>query len=61
MKLIFQAVGAVCIALLVDRGLLRYSDKIIEFWPEYGQNGKKNTTVEHVSGIFFEKILQIYV
>ncbi|PAV72631.1 hypothetical protein WR25_21086 [Diploscapter pachys] len=43
-----KAVGAVCIALLVDKGLLRYSDKIVEFWPEYGQNGKENTTVEHI-------------
>ncbi|VDK75679.1 unnamed protein product [Litomosoides sigmodontis] len=40
-----KAVGALCIAMLVDRGQLRYSDRICEFWPEFGQNGKENITV----------------
>ncbi|VDM20266.1 unnamed protein product, partial [Wuchereria bancrofti] len=40
-----KAVSALCIALLVDRGQLQYSDRICQFWPEFGQNGKENITV----------------
>uniref|UniRef100_A0A915PW13 Beta-lactamase-related domain-containing protein n=1 Tax=Setaria digitata TaxID=48799 RepID=A0A915PW13_9BILA len=40
-----KAVGALCIAVLIDRGRLQYSDRISQFWPEFGQNGKENITV----------------
>ncbi|PIO61957.1 beta-lactamase, partial [Teladorsagia circumcincta] len=43
-----KAISALCIAVLVDRGLLRYEDRLVEFWPEYGCYGKENTTVEDV-------------
>ncbi|PIO68614.1 beta-lactamase [Teladorsagia circumcincta] len=43
-----KAISALCIAILVDRGLLRYEDRLVEFWPEYGCYGKENTTVEDV-------------
>ncbi|PIO61612.1 hypothetical protein TELCIR_16860, partial [Teladorsagia circumcincta] len=43
-----KAISALCIAVLVDRGLLRYEDRLAEFWPEYGCYGKENTTVEDV-------------
>ncbi|KAK6047760.1 beta-lactamase, partial [Cooperia oncophora] len=50
-----KAVGAICVAMLVDRGHLRYSDKISSFWPEFAKNGKENITVEmiltHTSGL----------
>lgn len=36
---------AVAVALCVQRGLLDYSDLVTKHWPEYGQNGKENTTV----------------
>ncbi len=35
-------------AMLVERGLLDYQDKVSKYWPEYGQKGKKNTTIAHL-------------
>ncbi|GMR37408.1 hypothetical protein PMAYCL1PPCAC_07603, partial [Pristionchus mayeri] len=43
-----KAMGALCIALLVDRGQLSYDDKIVKFWPKFGKNGKENVTVQMV-------------
>ena len=39
---------AVAAALCVQRGLLDYSALVTKYWPEYGQNGKENTTVADV-------------
>ncbi|VDM58349.1 unnamed protein product [Angiostrongylus costaricensis] len=50
-----KAVGAICVAMLVDRGRLKYSDKISSFWPQFAKHGKENITVEmvlaHTSGL----------
>ncbi|KAI6217857.1 Beta-lactamase domain-containing protein 2 [Aphelenchoides fujianensis] len=43
-----KAVASLCIALLVDRGRLRYEQPVAEFWPEFARNGKEAITVEHV-------------
>ncbi|CAM9995566.1 unnamed protein product [Choristocarpus tenellus] len=48
---VFSAGKGVCataIHLLVDRGLVRYDQRLVEFWPEFGVKGKENTTVRHV-------------
>ena len=34
--------------MLVDRGKIRYDDLVIKYWPEYGQHGKNETTIEDV-------------
>lgn len=39
---------ACCIALLVDRGALRYDDTVATVWPEFAQNGKQHITIEQV-------------
>lgn len=39
---------ACCIALLVDRGALRYDDTVASVWPEFAQNGKQHITIEQV-------------
>ncbi|CAF3207553.1 unnamed protein product [Rotaria socialis] len=39
---------ATAIALAVQRGLLDYSALVTRYWPEYGQNGKENTTVADI-------------
>ncbi|CAB3411478.1 unnamed protein product [Caenorhabditis bovis] len=41
-----KAVGAVCVAMLVDRGYLSYDDKMSKYWPEFAQNGKENITID---------------
>ena len=33
------------ISLLLLQGLLKYTEKISTYWPEFGQNGKENITV----------------
>uniref|UniRef100_A0A7E4UWA0 Beta-lactamase domain-containing protein n=1 Tax=Panagrellus redivivus TaxID=6233 RepID=A0A7E4UWA0_PANRE len=43
-----KAVGALCVAMLVDRGHVAYSDKVSSFWPEFAQNGKESITVDDV-------------
>ena len=37
---------AVAVALMVENGYLKYSDKIVDLWPEFGQGGKADITVE---------------
>ncbi|CAP32212.2 Protein CBR-LACT-2 [Caenorhabditis briggsae] len=41
-----KAVGAVCVAILVDRGYISYDDKMSKIWPEFAQNGKENITID---------------
>ena len=43
-----KGVVALCMALLVDRGVLRYEDRVAQIWPEFGQCGKGETTIAHV-------------
>src|SRR5262245_31511438 len=43
-------VEALVVALLVDRGLLRYDDRIVDHWPEFasGQPGKSQVTLRQL-------------
>ncbi len=40
-----KAVAVTALHMQVDRGFLNYEDKVAEHWPEYGVNGKEETTV----------------
>ncbi|CAF3461193.1 unnamed protein product [Rotaria socialis] len=40
--------STIAVALCVQRGLLDYSALVKTYWPEYGQNGKENTTVADI-------------
>ena len=48
---------ALAVMILVDRGLLSYTDTIAEHWPAFGAHGKDHITVEdlmrHESGLQF--------
>ncbi|VDK65889.1 unnamed protein product [Gongylonema pulchrum] len=49
MSLLFsstKSVCAICFAMLVDRGLVAYEDLVTKHWPEFGQNGKEDITIE---------------
>ena len=50
-----KAVSAVCVHILVDRGVISYDDPVARHWPEYGVHGKDRTTVRdiltHRSGV----------
>ncbi len=43
-----KPLAASCLWLLKDRGALDWSDRVTDHWPEYGANGKRDTTIEHV-------------
>ena len=38
-------IAALCMAMLVDRGLLDYDQKVAAYWPEFAQQGKEDITV----------------
>ena len=40
-----KSLESIAIACLADRGLLSFDDKITDYWPEFGKNGKENTTI----------------
>jgi len=43
-----KAVAALAVAMCVDRGYVRYEQRVVEFWPEFGKHGKEETTVDWV-------------
>jgi len=50
-----KAALALCAHMLIERGELDLKEKVTKYWPEYGKNGKGETTVEmilnHSAGI----------
>ncbi|CAF1099072.1 unnamed protein product [Didymodactylos carnosus] len=40
-----KGIVAVAVALCVQKGLIDYNELVTTYWPEYGQEGKENTTV----------------
>ncbi|MGY2872888.1 CubicO group peptidase (beta-lactamase class C family) [Marmoricola sp. URHA0025 HA25] len=52
LQLIFsgsKGVVAICLALLIDRGMLDLSDKVAKHWPEFASAGKSGLTVADVA------------
>ena len=43
-----KGLAATCLHVLADRGLIDYSAKVAEYWPEFARNGKEKVTVYHV-------------
>ena len=40
-----KAVGALCFAMLVDRGACAYDDLVVRWWPEFAAHGKDGVTI----------------
>ena len=40
-----KSLESIALAMLVDRGLIEFSDRITTHWPEFGENGKEETTI----------------
>ena len=40
-----KGINAICFAMLVDRGLASYEDKVSTYWPEFGSAGKQDITI----------------
>lgn len=43
-----KLVGALCVAVLVERGQLSYDDKVVTHWPEFGAHGKDQLNVGQI-------------
>ena len=43
-----KAALALCAHILIERGELELKEKVTKYWPEYGKNGKEETTIEMV-------------
>lgn len=39
---------AVCILLLIERGLIKLDEPVATYWPEFGRNAKQDVLVRHV-------------
>ena len=55
-----KSIAAIVTALMVDRGLLDYDEKVSTYWPEFAQNGKEDVKIcdvlRHESGLaYFQK------
>jgi len=40
-----KSLTAIAMAVMQDRGLIKYDSKIADYWPEFAQNGKQDITV----------------
>ena len=50
-----KGVAAFCIALAMEKGLLKYEERVSTYWPEFSSNGKEDITIgmlmSHQAGI----------
>ena len=51
-----KGVASTLVHILADRGLVRYDDRVAEYWPEFAQAGKDGITIRqvmaHQSGLY---------
>jgi CubicO group peptidase (beta-lactamase class C family) len=51
-----KGVASTLMHIMVDRGLLDYDDRVVTYWPEFGQAGKERITIRqvmsHQSGLY---------
>eukprot|EP01100_Stratorugosa_tubuloviscum_P000385 TRINITY_DN1082_c2_g1_i1.p1 TRINITY_DN1082_c2_g1~~TRINITY_DN1082_c2_g1_i1.p1 ORF type:complete len:470 (-),score=197.97 TRINITY_DN1082_c2_g1_i1:101-1510(-) len=43
-----KSVCSLCIAVLVDRGILDYNTPVAHYWPDFAKNGKENITLKQL-------------
>lgn len=43
-----KAALALCAHILIERGEIDLKEKVTKYWPEYGKNGKEETTIEMI-------------
>ena len=47
MMSVAKGITAICFNMLIDRGLVDPDAFVVDYWPEYGRNGKEKTRVRH--------------
>jgi CubicO group peptidase (beta-lactamase class C family) len=45
-----KGLTALVIAMLYERGLLKYDEPVAKYWPEFARNGKENITIAQIMG-----------
>lgn len=45
-----KGMASLCLHMLADKGMISYDDPIAKYWPEFGQNGKENITIQCLMG-----------
>jgi CubicO group peptidase (beta-lactamase class C family) len=45
-----KGVSALCVVLAHSRGLIDYDERVVTYWPEFGQAGKQQITVRQLLG-----------
>lgn len=48
MNSLSKSMSALCIHMLIDRGLVDFDAPVSRYWPEFAQAGKENVLVRHV-------------
>lgn len=48
MNSLSKSMTALCIHILIDRGLIEFDAPVSTYWPEFAQAGKQNVLVRHV-------------
>jgi len=43
-----KALAALSMAILYERGLFKYDDPVVKYWPEFGRNAKESITIAHM-------------
>ncbi len=47
-----KSMAALCALILIERGQLELSSRVARYWPEFGQAGKQDMTIEQLLGGF---------
>jgi CubicO group peptidase (beta-lactamase class C family) len=45
-----KTLTAIMMGMMVDRGLLQYSEKISKYWPQFAHKGKKEVSEHFTKG-----------
>ena len=43
-----KSMASLCALILIERGQLELSSRVAHYWPQFGQAGKQEMTVEHI-------------
>jgi CubicO group peptidase (beta-lactamase class C family) len=59
-----KGMSSLALGMLHSRGLFDYDDKVVKYWPEFGQNGKEDITIRtllaHQAGLCgMDRILRV--
>lgn len=48
MNSLAKSMSALCLHILIDRGKVAFDAPVADYWPQFGQAGKKNVLIRHI-------------